>query len=343
MYSISVFKREELSILRNEWLFLEKGSEMTYFQSYHWNYMLTQKTPADSKNCEAIYCLVKNQDGVPLLIAPLWIIKSTFRIFNKKGVYVIGRQGWSDYLNLIYQDFDSHAVSFLIRWLQDTYHVRQFFFEQLKETTSLYLYIKNHYIVNDSVATTCVHISLPVSIEDYQKTLSKSTRQNLRTAYNRLQKNGCFITFNFDDRPDLELCNQMRSLRVAKKEKRNYTFYGRLKRYIRQKCVLEFPSYLPFYEDSQSRFMTAYINGEFCAFFNYGLDEIHGEIIVMAVGVDEKYAKYSPGVLLLYEYIKNQIVRRDVENVDLTRGEEKYKYTLGGCDHFIHSVNFELK
>lgn len=343
MYDISVFGRKELSKLRDEWLSLEKGEEMTYFQSYHWNLMLTKKTPEDSHNFEAIYCLLRNQEKKAVLIAPLWIIKSTFRILNKKGVYLIGRQGWSDYLNFIYKDFNPHAVSFLIQWLRDTFHVQRFFFEQLKETSSLYRYIVENYTLNKTLATTCVHIFLPVSVEDYQKKLSKSSRQNLRTAYNRLQKNGHSITFNFDDKPNLELCKQMRSLRVAKKNERNYTLWEKLKGYIKKKCVLEFPSYLPFYEDKQSRFMTAYIDGEFCAFFNYGWDKEHEEIVVMAVGTNEKYAKYSPGVLLLYEYIKYQIAKQEIKIIDLTRGDEKYKYSLGGCSFFIQTINFELQ
>jgi hypothetical protein len=342
MYIISVFHKEEVLKLQDEWLFLEKGTEMTYFQSFHWNQMLTEFTPCDNEFCEAIYCLVRDREGRAILIAPLWIIKSTFRVLNKKGVYLIGRQGWSDYLNLIYRDFDPQAVSFLFQWIKNTFHLRLFFFEQLKETNSLYRYIVNTCKVNKNITTKCVHLPLLASVEEYHKTLSKNSRQNLRTAYNRLQKDRHSITFDFDDKPDLELCKQMRACRLAKRNDKNYSILDKFKKYIKDKFVFKFPSYLPFYEDKQSHFLTAYIDGELCAFFCYGLDNKHEEIVLMAVGISEKYAKYSPGVLLLYEYIKHQIVERDIKTIDMTRGDEKYKYVLGGINHFIQTINFEL-
>ena len=55
----------------------------------------------------------------------------------------------------------------------------------------------------------------------------------------------------------------------------------------------------------------------------------------MAVGTDESFARYSPGMLLMLEFIKEQISLKEMNVVDFTRGNEFYKYALGGKDHFI--------
>ena len=50
----------------------------------------------------------------------------------------------------------------------------------------------------------------------------------------------------------------------------------------------------------------------------------------------------TPGVLLVFEYVTKQIESKEIQVLDFTRGNESYKYQLGGTDHFIHSVVFEI-
>ena len=153
------------------------------------------------------------------------------------------------------------------------------------------------------------------------------------------------ISYCFDDRPDLELCKQMRALRVANKEFKKletYSLLRKLKSFLRRRLTVYFPNYLPLCDDRKSRFLTAYINNELASFFNYGYDVYHQEVVMMAVGLNEKYRSYSPGILLLYEYIQQQITEKELKLIDFTRGTEKYKYTLGGVDHAIHNVMFEV-
>jgi len=60
----------------------------------------------------------------------------------------------------------------------------------------------------------------------------------------------------------------------------------------------------------------------------------------MAVGTNEQYERYSPGILLMYNFIDYIIKNKMYTVLDFTRGNEKYKYSLGGKDHFIY--NFRL-
>ena len=89
--------------------------------------------------------------------------------------------------------------------------------------------------------------------------------------------------------------------------------------------------------------MTAYIDGDLCAFFNYAYDEPHKRIVIMAAGTDLTFARYSPGMLLMYNFIKQCIQEGSYEEIDFTRGDEKYKFALGGKLHENHSIWFHLK
>ena len=108
-YSIKYVKGNDLNKIQDEWKALETGEEMTLFQSYQWHLvLLEQYIPTDTANFESIYAIVET-DSHPCMIAPLWIVKKSFRLLNQKGVYLLGRSSFSDYLNFVYQHFDGSA------------------------------------------------------------------------------------------------------------------------------------------------------------------------------------------------------------------------------------------
>lgn len=281
------------------------------------------------------------RQGDIVMIAPLFILKHDYLFFNKKGVYLLGRTGWSDYLNLVYSSFDKDAFDFLLSKIKDKYNVKVFFFEQLPVTSALFEYVikKKSTIMG---VQKCVALELPETEEEYMKTLSKNSRQNLRTAQNRLTKDELNLDFVFDDKIlDRHECEILRESRLGKKNyepnlwKRFYHFMGR-------KIKIRFKWYLPFYEDKESKIMTAYENGQLKAFFNYGWDYAHKTIVVMAAGTDEKFARYSPGMLLMFAFIKERIKAKDLNVLDFTRGNEKYKHALGGREHLLYHIKMRF-
>jgi len=52
-----------------------------------------------------------------------------------------------------------------------------------------------------------------------------------------------------------------------------------------------------------------------------------------------KYGVYCPGGLLINETIKaiGAQNKADIISLDLSRGDEKYKYTYGGGEHYNYS------
>ncbi len=343
MYTIEIYHYNQIDCLKNDWERLYKGCDMTYYQSYEWYQMLRSYSLKNNFLHENIFAVCRNEQKEIKIIAPLWVLRhSLFWPFNRKGFYLLGREGSSDYLNIIYQDFNQEALEFLMIQLSKKYHIHTFKFELLKEGTSLYEFIQKKKIVRDHRLIS-VSLNLPSSEDLYLKMLSKSSRQNLRTANNRLKKDGKQIVYVLDDLDvDKSLCLAIKNSRLKQK---NYepNKIKAIKNWLFKKLTINFPCYNPFLTEVDSHIMSAYCDGELAAFFNYGIDPYRKCINIMTAGTNETYARYSPGMLLMYEFIKYTMTNNnDVSVIDFTRGNEQYKYALGGEDHIIHSVRFVI-
>jgi CelD/BcsL family acetyltransferase involved in cellulose biosynthesis len=68
----------------------------------------------------------------------------------------------------------------------------------------------------------------------------------------------------------------------------------------------------------------------FCA----GFVSHNGKIILPFLAINSVFSRYSPGAILITESIKFLVENHNYKYFDLSRGEEKYKYTYGGIEHF---------
>lgn len=342
-YKTEYYNIENFSKLESVWKELEKGEDMTSFQSYHWYQMLNEcYVPKDTPNYLSIYAVVKRDNEV-VLIAPLWIVKKTFKIVNKKGIYFLGREGWSDYLNFIYKEFDDDVMRFMLQELSNKYKVTSFNFSELKENVQSYKFFNSNMTLKKSSQCTCVALKLPTTTEDYNKLLSKNARQNIRTAHNRLKKDGLYVRFVFDDKDvDREMCRNMREQRFIEKFK-HVSRLRLMKHKIMYRLTFHFRPYLPFMCYDGGHFLTTYIGNELCSFFYYLIDDIHRQILVIAAGVNLEYSRYSPGIISLNTFINEIIKDQNIDVIDFTRGNEPYKYAVGGKDHFIGNAIFKIK
>lgn len=349
MYKIEYFRLQQIGQLEKDWRALEKGSEMTYFQRYDWYSMLAGlNMEIQSRKFEIVIAAVSTSNTITL-IAPLWIVKKTFGKFNRRGIYFFGRAQWSDYLNFIYSDFDETAVAALLNDVKDKYGVNNFVLEDVPVTSSLYQYINGRYTHLEGNGNTCVELFIPENLEAYHKMLSKNARQNIRTAFNRAEKDGLEFTFCFDDKNvDLEEFSRYRNVRLGNKIKKGgTTLKSKLVYFISTKIlkrgVYEFVPYTPYTHDKNALFITCKDQkGNLCAGFCYGIDQVHHQIVLMAVSTNPNYYKYSPGILSIYRFVLEQIENHGYKKIDFTRGSEKYKYVLGGVEHFNQKLEFIL-
>ena len=335
MYKIRYVPQKDIISIREEWKILEKGEEMTYFQTFDWYQMLIDFTPC-CKVVENVYVVIYKSNN-PIIIAPLWIVKRNYRYVNKKGIYFIGRKSCSDYLNFIYSCFDSGALEFLLHSLKEKYGVEQCCFEHMLTITSSY-----HYLVAKGILVSkenCAHISLPKTIDEYNKSIGKNIRKNLRGAYNRLNKDGVKIKVIFDDtHADLERCSDIRNIRLNEKKRFKQSWFICLKSFVYKILEISFPECIQHIEDKRSHILSVYCNNKLEMFFCYGVDAFRNKVVLMTAGVSKEYARYSLGIVGLYEFIQYLIEKGEYVEVDFLRGGEYYKYALGGTDHFIADV-----
>ncbi len=329
--------------IEKDWRRLETGNEMTLFQSYDWYKMLIDfYVPKDTKHYESVFALVKKAETI-CIIAPLWIIKKNFRFINKKGVYLLGRDSYSDYLNFIYNSFDSKAFDYLINDIHIRFNLNHFIFEQINENSTIIKYITSSFKIINCKKDPCVNLHLPTSRDGYNKLLSKHARQNLRTANNRLTKDGLSITIDVDNiEVDKKKCLLIRESKLSIQ----YNKVSSIKKYkyrIINKYRFHFPKFSPITDYTGSKVMTATINKELCAFFNYAFDKVHKKVVIISAGTNIQYARYSPGILLMYAFIMKTIENNYYSEIDFTRGDEKYKYVLGGETNYNYSIHFSVK
>jgi len=343
MYIFEEYHYNQLDCLKDDWIKLSKGKDMSIYQSYEWYQMLRSYSLADNHLHTNIFVVCRNKNREALLIAPLWILRhSLWWPFNRKGAYLLGREGSSDYLNIIYNEFYPEALDFVIQQIKVKYKIKNFKFELIREDTSLYSYLLKKNIVRDHRLIS-VGLELPETYEEYLSTLSKSAKQNLRTANNRIIKDGKSLKFILDDlNVDRNVCIDIKASRIKKK---NYEpHWGkRIKRNVYNFFRIKFPEYVPFLTSADTHIMSIYCDGNLAAFFNYGINTNNKNVYIMTAGTNEEFARYSPGILLMNEYIKYAITHKDlIKVIDFTRGDEKYKYVLGGKNHIIHSIRLTI-
>ncbi len=355
-YTIQDYSGDLLPELESAWKQLEQGQDMTAFQSFDWYLNLQAVHQAEhAKNIfrEFRYIAVFHH-AVPVLIAPLEIHK--FGIGNKKygaprGIYFIGRLGYTDYLNFIYDDFDPAALQSLIDYVCKAYSQRRIRFDRMLENTSSYQYLRGKYDCG-KVPEQCAALVLPPTFAEYRSRLSKITRQNIRTAINRAKRDEIVLTHELildEDTATKEKILELSAQRLEKKNKAsraNMSFAGKIYCFFGEIYRKLFSVPLDVARVSKNSFCFLVKNGDEVVSFFWGIrnDYLHEYYVILA-GVDKKYEWYSPNISHLYLFVEEYYQKQGnhIRMIDFTRGGEGYKKNIGCTDRPAISVTFDYK
>lgn len=339
---ISEFSPQEFEKLEAAWKTLEKGLEMTWFQTYDWYKVINRHFIAEKKKApfrSGTYVLLSDDNDTPLMIAPVQIVNKGFYfkgIGMMKGFYFIGRQGFSDYLNFIYDEFKDEYLREILEYLSKKYGMTYCRFENISEKTSSYKSLNDNYGA-DRIDSLCLHLPLEDTFEDYKKILSKSMRQNIRTANNRSERDGLSFSFKILDHVDADMANKLnevRNQRLGKKQSdTNSTLSTKAKVYNKCREALVNSTSEPIdvmNEIDKCWCLVAECNNEIAAFFYSVYKPENKTVYLLLAGVNTKYEWYSPGITQIVSFIEQEIGngKPNVEMLDMTRGDEKYKYDL---------------
>ena len=184
-----------------------------------------------------------------------------------------------------------------------------------------------------------VAINFGGNFDDYFASLSKSVRQNVRTAYNRMKTDDCDFQFRCLNPQDDKhiILSDVIDLYCSRHEERYGVKTGWLKKWFLKhqsfatKLYLKSPcasTFLLTINDKPAAFMSGLRNSE--------------RFLVPRLSIASEFKRYSPGLILICETIKYLIANTSIETLDLGQGEESYKYQMGGVEHSSLQANLRI-
>ena len=206
-----------------------------------------------------------------------------------------------------------------------------------------------------------VHIFLHNDYKDYFSGLSKSVRQNLRTAYNRLYKDShtfeIKFIYNIDNITSSSYLNQDGIQAVQECDYITKELHSSEKGRLYDKMINLYvdrhskqykvqTSFLKQWYLKNLNFSTVslkkldngfssllFIDGNLAAFMSGFKNQERTTLIIPRLSINGDFLFYSPGLMLVNETIKFLYNQTSIRELDLSQGTEKYKFDMGGVVH----------
>lgn len=343
---ITIDYSQTLADIEKDWEKLFETSFLPYFCSLAWHKVVLAffaQTNLTKRFNKLTYFEVKiDAETSPSIVGFFYIGKNKGKRFIKFSHLL----GPSDYYDFVYRkeianDIKEEVIRRLIldNKAESVYaaHVKPESF--LAESISLLLGSK---LVKQEMD--CVAISDLTNYEEYLKSLAKNAAQNRRTAYNRLKRDGRTYSFEMLGKSDFSKIDfeQLKTIYTTRSLAKQQTVSWKSKLFTfldlgfrKKPDMFDFKSL----EETDFTLGTLKIDTKIAAYF-FGFYS-NGRIEINRVAIDMEFKFYSPGIVLFNEYLKLEI-QNGLTDVDLTLGDEKYKFDLGGNMHRILNIQGEL-
>lgn len=331
----------DLDRLKDVWTPLEAGEEMTAFQTLEWNRLLIKEWEGWQLHAlyseVYVYAAFEGREPVMLFPAIVYTMTTKTKWFgSKKGVYLLGQGSYSDYMTPIYRSFSAEAFEAICAAIRREFPSYSICLDSVRADSQLAAYLIEQG-TEHKVSTISVSVKKRESIEDYRASLSAKTRANLRQAERRMAKDNMDYSVEFCGRvKDPALLKEMVDIHVKRMLTKN-TKHGDLihvmSSYVR-KAYRQYRDYhnniiaMSMQENEASVLVLIRLNGQLAG-YDYGLREA-GAVRLLQTCFDETYKFYSPLFKGIYDFIVKCYETETIREIDLTRGDEDYKFKLGG-------------
>ena len=327
MYRISVCSNlAEISEISEAWRNIyRENKKLSPYQSYEWNRGLIEYRIYKGK----LNFIVLYKNSKPVIIAPF--IKKNRILYNE--LTFIGEKTHSDYLDFIYdKDLEFDDFKYLITEILRCYKVIKL--SEINEKSLTLEFLNRLESLKTWYKQVCVKIPICIDEKEYLNTLSSNTRHTIKKEQNKIRKEVNEASFQFYVRENLEdtIVRQVVDL-----------YYKRQKERYRKHLDEKYVQYLiQTIKESNDIFLGAcFIHGDLAA-CQLSLISQENNICGMINAMNSAYKEYSLGNVLLYKTICYLIKENGNLNdgalkykyYDLTRGNEEYKYKLGGVEHY---------
>ena len=323
------FVETKFEQVEKEWRNLYNDSQfISPYMSYDFQKEYKKKLWTSRKTFFSKYIVYKAYENENLIaIIPLLKIKDK--------IYIAGDFRATGYLDFIYSDnitdveLDNLVKSFLT-FMKD----RELHFNKINQTSRLYK-ILNEITQSKKLNVsqkTCVNIAFGKHYDEYFSKLSKSTRQNIRTAHNRLNREGKSI-----------LVETYIGRKIGKEEnknlmklyqKRSNERSGKTNIIVKTFQTLLNPLTRSLNVNENNFISILKIDSEIAAYMHGFISNHDKAAVIPRLAINSTFNVYCPGGLLITDTIKWLIDNSSVKNLDLSRGDETYKYVYGGTEHY---------
>ncbi|MGN0262421.1 MAG: GNAT family N-acetyltransferase [Eggerthellaceae bacterium] len=209
---------------------------------------------------------------------------------------------------------------------------------QLPVSSVSYHVLKTIGVVVDEHISKNVRIDFEKDYESYFSSLGKHTRQNIRTAYNRLKTDG--VQYRLEvvsgETVDKKTYQKAIELYCKRHEERYGVSTPAMKRWylkhldfstkVLSKSHLGFNGFL-------------YIDGQLAAFLSGLRDDNEHSVVVPRLSINNYFSRYSPGMILINEVVKYCCECDKIRTLDLSKGDESYKLAAGGTVYETASMS----
>ncbi len=283
------------------------------------------------KNRVVVYA-IRNENDELMAIMPV-------RPMADGSMGIAGSFERLDFADFIYNPKakQKEVAEFFYNYINKELGVKHFITRFVEESSPTFKAAKKFKGFRDDKTWENVNINISYdSYDEYFATLSKHAKQNLRTAYNRAERDGkkieliCYSgdtkTLKKDSkaRKDIEDCMKLytkRQLKTYVEERAlTYTFRTRMFHYLSVSAKT----------NKRGFFAILKMNGEVAAFMQGFYDPFDKEYEIPRLAMNDDMKFYSPGMILVAEVIKKYIGDKEVTHLNLLRGNEPYKFAMGG-------------
>jgi Protein involved in cellulose biosynthesis (CelD) len=282
---------------------------------------------------EKNFFLVEYENDKALAIVPLTLRRGILNIF---GDFESGGA-----LDFIYPANTSlNVFETIFRDLRAFFPKHTLCLNKINERSLLYKYLREKGYEPSSTRN-CVKIEFRNSYEEYFKSLSQNQRRNMHASHNRLAVDKKEYNLDIKISSIVSETFMKDSLRIY--NKREGERVGHERGSFSKFRQLHFEPITPAIKKMTGNFNAGlYLKGAGLMSFLSGFITNGNEIICPRGAIDSTFARYYPGKLLINETIKWLIANTNIRCLDLSRGEEIYKYEMGGIQHINYAYEIKL-
>lgn len=337
MYQL--IKHNNIRTVKDAWNALyARNTQLTPYQEYSYCAIIDKYSRILKwRSLQTIIYELRDRDGRTIMVLPLHIKRTR----NGNIAYFLGEKTSAGHLDFIYDErITRDAFLSAIKLINKDIGNVKFVLTRIAEQSKLNALIQSafapsRYLINRSI---CVHIPIPTSFHEYLNSLDKQVRQNLRTSFNRLKAdNRAYEVRTYVNQPvPPAILRQLFKVYWERLSGKNISI-GIKKSVLPVFLRLHlYPTVIALTKLPNVYYSIVYIDraiAGFCA----GFTSRNGRIILPFLSINSAFSRYSPGGILITEAIRFLIENRGYKYFDLSRGDEKYKYSYGGIEHLNFS------